>query len=99
MANSHELAHITTMANSKQLVKIFKAMGNERRFLILKHLLNKKELTVGQIAELIGLSFKSVSRHLSVLLNADLVQVRQLNINRFYSINHETANEFVKFFR
>jgi len=87
------------MANSKQLVKIFKALGNERRFLILKHLLSKRELTVGQIAELIDLSFKSVSRHLSVLINADLVQVRQLNTNRFYSVNPGGASEFIRFFR
>ena len=73
--------------NNRELVKIFKAAGNERRFLILKHLISKKELTVGQIAKLIHLSFKSVSRHLSVLLNADLVKVRQVNLNRFYSID------------
>jgi len=72
---------------NKELVKIFKALGNERRFLILKHLFNKKELTVGQISEFINLSFKSTSRHLSVLANVDLIKVRQVNINRFYSIN------------
>jgi len=74
--------------NNKELVKIFKALGNERRFLILKHLLSKKELTVGRISESINLSFKSSSRHLSVLINADLVKVRQANVNRFYSINN-----------
>ncbi|MEK7658564.1 MAG: metalloregulator ArsR/SmtB family transcription factor [Patescibacteria group bacterium] len=85
--------------NNKNLVKIFKAMGNERRFLILKYLLRKKELTVMQISELIGLSFKSVSRHLSVLLNANLVEVRQVNINRFYSINLNLSKQFVDFLK
>jgi DNA-binding transcriptional ArsR family regulator len=73
--------------NEKSLVKIFKAIGNERRFLILRHLLSKKELTVTQISELINLSFKSTSRHLSVLINSDLIKVKQININRFYSVN------------
>ena len=73
--------------NSKELIKIFKALGNERRFSILKHLSVKEELTVGSISELINLSFKSTSRHLSVLISADLVKVRQVNLNRFYSIN------------
>ncbi|MFH1967897.1 MAG: metalloregulator ArsR/SmtB family transcription factor [bacterium] len=73
--------------NKKELVKIFKALGSERRFLILKHLISKEELTVGQISEFINLSFKSTSRHLSVLINADLVKARQVNLNRFYSIN------------
>lgn len=74
--------------SNKELVKIFKALGNERRFLILKYLFSKNELTVGKISELIDLSFKSSSRHLSVLMNADLVKVKQVNINRFYSINN-----------
>ncbi len=85
--------------NSENLVKIFKAVSNERRFLILKHLFRAKELSVGQISELIHLSFKSTSRHLLVLLNVKLVNVRQLDLNRFYSIN--TSNfpkEFKKFF-
>jgi ArsR family transcriptional regulator len=72
---------------NKDLVKIFKAIGNERRFLILKNLSNKGELSVGQISEIINLSFKSVSRHLSILYGADLIKVKQVNINRFYSIN------------
>ena len=84
---------------NKELVKIFKAMGNERRFLIMKNLVQRKELTVSQIAEHIKLSFKSASRHLMVLANADLVQVRQVNLNRFYSINNITASEFIRFLK
>ena len=61
--------------SNKELIKIFKALGNERRFLILKYLSQRKELNVSQISELIKLSFKSVSRHLSVLINADLVLI------------------------
>lgn len=83
--------------NNKESVKIFKAMGNERRFLILKYLLKEKELTVGKISELINLSFKSVSRHLAILASANLVEVRQVNINRFYSINLKYTKGFIKF--
>lgn len=82
---------------NKELVKVFKAMGNERRFLILKHLLEKKELSVGQIAELINLSFKSVSRHLTVLASANLVECRQANLNRFYFINPDLPKQFLNF--
>ncbi|OGZ74035.1 MAG: hypothetical protein A2908_02140 [Candidatus Staskawiczbacteria bacterium RIFCSPLOWO2_01_FULL_38_12b] len=85
--------------NDENLVKIFKAVSNERRFLILKHLFRSKELTVGQISELIHLSFKSTSRHLAVLLNAKLVNVKQLDLNRFYSINNlYFPKEFIIFF-
>ena len=74
--------------NIKDSVKIFKALANERRFLILKYLLTRKELTVGEISKLISLSFKSTSRHLSVLVGANLVKARQIDLNRFYSINN-----------
>ena len=83
--------------NNRELIKIFIAMGNERRFFILKHLLNKKELSVGQIAELINLSFKSVSSHLAVLYGAELIDVRQSGLNRFYSIKTGISKDIVKF--
>jgi len=84
---------------NKGMIKIFKAMGNERRFLILKHLLNKKELTVTQIAESINLSFKSTSRHLAVLLDADMIQYRQVNLNRYFSISPDLPKQFIEFLK
>ena len=81
--------------SNKELVKIFKAMGNDRRFMILRHILVSKELTVSQIAKKIDLSFKSVSRHLSVLSNAGMVEVRQANLNRFYSIKSDLSKKFI----
>ena len=88
-----------TMANNRELVKVFKAIGNERRFLILKHLFSKKELTVGEISKLINLSFKSVSRHLAILYSASLIDVRKVNLNHIYFIDNEAAKEFIKFLR
>lgn len=82
--------------SDKEIVKILKALGNERRFLIIKYLFARKELTVGQISALIKLSFKSTSRHLAVLSNADLVQVKQSNLNRFYSINSTLPKKFME---
>lgn len=86
--------------SDENLVRIFKAVSNHRRFLILKHLFRVKELTVGQVSESIHLSFKSTSRHLAVLLNVKLVNVRQLDLNRFYSINNPNfPKEFIVFFK
>ena len=59
--------------NQKELVKIFRAMGNDRRFAILKYLTINKDLTFTKISEFIKLSFKSTSRHLSILLGAGLI--------------------------
>ncbi|MDO8530353.1 MAG: metalloregulator ArsR/SmtB family transcription factor [bacterium] len=86
--------------NSKNLVRIFKALGNERRFLILSHLFKAKELSVGQISELISLSFKSTSNHLLLLSSMDLVESRQVSLNKFYSINAKVfPKELIRFFK
>ena len=86
------------MIKRSEIIKIFRALGNERRFLIVKHIIDNKELTVSKISELIDLSFKSTSRHLLVLKNANLVVSRQTDLNNFYSIHGEYAKEFMKFF-
>jgi len=85
--------------SNKNYVKVFKAMGNERRFSILKYLFKKKELTVTEIAKLINLSFKSTSRHLAVLLSTDMVQYRQINLNRYFSINSVLSKQFIDFLK
>ena len=85
--------------SNKSVAKIFRAMGNERRLLILKNLFTKKELTVGEISRLIELSFKSTSRHLAVLSNANLVVVRQINLNRYYSLSSKNIKEFIPFLK
>ncbi len=84
---------------NKNLVKIFKAIGNERRFLIVNHLFKAKELSVGQISELISLSFRSTSKHLSVLTNSGLVNSRQVSLNKFYFINPNLPKDISKFFQ
>jgi predicted transcriptional regulator len=75
--------------NQKELVKIFRAMGNDRRFAILKYLTINKDLTVTKISEFIKLSFKSTSRHLSILLGAGLIEYKQVNLNRFYFLRSD----------
>lgn len=84
--------------NNRNLVKILKAIGNERRLLILQHLFKTKELSVGQISELINLSFKSTSNHLLVLSGINLVESKQVSLNKFYSIRRDSfPKEFIKF--
>lgn len=70
----------------KTLEKYLKALANKRRLAILKHLKKIKEATVGEISELINLSFKSTSRHLSVLFGADLVEREQRSTEVYYCL-------------
>lgn len=66
--------------------KILKALANRRRLEIIKYIKQKKEANVGGIAEHIKLSFKSTSRHLSILLGADIVEKEQRSLEVFYSL-------------
>ena len=74
--------------DDKKLVKILKAMGNERRLDILRRIVKGKKVSVGYLSEKMDLSFKSVSKHLMVLLNADLVEAEQVRFQRIYSISN-----------
>jgi ArsR family transcriptional regulator len=79
--------------NDKQLVKILKAIGNERRLAILKHL-KTREMSVSQISKLIKLSFRSTSKHLMILSGAGLVEAKQDNLNRIYFISSDFPKQF-----
>ena len=69
-----------------ELEKTLKALANRRRILILRALKNTKELTVGDIAEKIKLSFKATSKHLSILSAADIIEKEQRSSQSFYKI-------------
>ena len=64
-----------------------KALANRRRLLILSLLKKRNEVSVGEIAESIKLSFKATSRHLSILASADILEREQRSVQMFYSIN------------
>lgn len=66
--------------------RILKSLANRRRLEIVKYLKVKKEANVGDIAERIKLSFKSTSRHLAILLSADILEKEQRNVSVFYSL-------------
>jgi len=72
--------------NEKELEKVFKAFANKRRLLILTVLKKKKELSVGDLASEIKLSFRSTSKHLKVLSGADLVVFEQKSKEDFYRL-------------
>ena len=73
----------------KQLEKIFKALANKRRIAIVKYVYKHKagEATVGEISRAIKLSFKSTSRHLAVLNDADIIDREQRNIEVYYFLS------------
>lgn len=84
---------------NKELVKILKAMGNERRMDILRRIAKSRQMSVGNLSKMIDLSFRSVSKHLSVLAAAGLVEAKQVSLSRHYSISPDFPKQFVEFLK
>lgn len=70
----------------EQLARIGKALGNARRVEIID-LLAQTENTVENLAEKTNLSIASVSQHLQVLRQAQLVKVRRVGTYAYYSLS------------
>jgi len=70
----------------KELERRLKALANRRRLAILRYIKNKREGAVGEIAEYIKLSFRSTSKHLSVLFATDMLEKEQRSSRVFYSL-------------
>jgi len=80
--------------NSAKAVKLLKAVSNERRLLILCHLLSG-ELSVGEMNEKLGLSQSALSQHLALLRRNKLVKTRKEAQTVFYSMNSKEAEAVI----
>ena len=71
----------------REMEKQLKALANKRRLAIISYLRKVTTASVGDISKEIKLSFKSTSRHLAVLLAAEIVQREQINLTAFYTLS------------
>jgi len=80
------------------LEKILKSFANKRRLAILKYLDKKRKASVGEIADKIRLSFRSTSKHLSVLTAADILTKQYEGRYIFYRFNenNDLARKLLK---
>lgn len=79
----------TTLVNrgtGRKMTKVFKALGDGTRQQILQ-LLEDQQYTVGEIVAKFDLSQPTISRHLSVLKEADLVIDQRRGQNVIYRLN------------
>ncbi len=70
----------------REIEKILKALGNRRRLEIVAYLKRNKNVSVGDIAAVIHLSFRSTSRHLRILFAADILGKKQRGLEVLYSV-------------
>lgn len=76
---------------------VFKALGDPTRRRILE-LLRDRPLTAGEIADEFHISKPSISHHLSILKNSQLVVDERSGQNIIYSLNMTVFQEIMSWF-
>ena len=78
---------------------LLRALSNERRLLLLCHLVSEGELSVGAIAGRVGLSQSALSQHLAKLRAEGLVAYRRESQTLFYRIADPRAGQLLELLR
>jgi DNA-binding transcriptional ArsR family regulator len=76
---------------------VFKALNDPTRRQILE-MLQEKDLTAGEIADKFKISFPSISHHLDLLKQANLVTSEKDGQYVYYSLNTTVVDEIMKWF-
>lgn len=77
---------------SEELEELFKALGNINRLLLVYRLASgdKKEISVTEMARMMGLTQPAASQHLKVLKTANILRAKKQGNHIYYTFN-ETA--------
>ena len=78
--------------NTQELVQIFKALGDENR-LIIVNILSNGEKCACRLLEALNISQSTLSHHMKILCDAELVNANKIGKWTYYSLNREKANE------
>ena len=74
-------------ANALEVANILRALGNERRLMILCKLVEAGEMTVGALVEAVGLSQSALSQHLARMRDENIVSFRRDSQTLWYRIS------------
>lgn len=81
-------------ANATAMAARMKLMSHPERLLMLCRM-DEGEVSVGELVELSGLSQSSVSQHLAMLRDENVVTIRGEAQTRFYSLNDPTVRAII----
>lgn len=81
-------------ASATEAAKLLRALGNERRLMILCQLVDR-ERSVGELQPLVGLSQSALSQHLAVLREEGVVATRRDGQTIWYRIEDPAAVKVV----
>ena len=78
---------------NRQVVSVFKALSDETRIGIIRHLLGKKELSCQELLNNFSLSQPTLSHHFNKLIDANILKERKEGVSHIYSINYQYLKE------
>ncbi len=80
--------------NSKIITKISKALADENRYNIIKTIAEKGEIVCKDITNLFHLSQPTISHHLKILIESELIEVRKEGKWSYFSVKKETLEMY-----
>jgi DNA-binding transcriptional ArsR family regulator len=76
-------------------VKVYKALGEPTRMRIVQLLCQHKELSCNELLTRLQLTVGStISHHLKLLLNSEILDLRKEGTFHYYSLQQETLEQF-----
>lgn len=80
---------MSTTYDPKELNKVFEALANEHRREII-YVLSLQPASIGQLAEMRGLSLPAIHKHIEILERGGLVIRKKLGRTNFLSLNRNS---------
>lgn len=82
--------------NERSFFKIAKALSDPRRFKVLQEISGRDEISCGGIADLFPISQATVSHHLKVLTEANLIEVRREGQHGYFSARQDVLSAYCR---
>lgn len=76
------------MQQNYQITKVFKALSDNTRIDILKHVLQEEEIACQELMKRFPLSQPTMSHHFNKLVDAGVLHNRKEGVLWFYTLNH-----------
>lgn len=83
-------------ANATEAANLMKALGNEKRLMILCKLLEAGEMNVMSLCDAVGLSQSALSQHLAKMRAERLVDFRRESQTLYYRVADPNVKRIVK---
>lgn len=83
---------------SEEISRTLKAIGNQRRLVILCQLVSNEEMSVTALTAAIGLGQSALSQHLALMREEGIVDTRRDGQTIYYRVSDDRVRELMKSF-